>query len=439
MSPPPPGAIEANAPPIQDDRLNDTALAAQDNTLNETDNSAHVNGTNETNAAVEEEQLSEMNTAVRDDEVEEMGTTVESDSAPRQDQLSPAQPARTLPHNIDPQYVQEMGPDYERAFRMHEQREEGRSARLGDRIARQDEDNTETNVAGQDDEVNGNGTAVQHGTRDANNTPVPADATGDSDRPSDDERIVAVGAGNGRLILIDRFWASDEQNTPAPDFNWEPFPVEIPSIEESANGLTPLQLAAFLHWQLHQESIWAHNVGGIQDDDDNFYNPFTDDHPIQSWISFSAAMELYLRGLPLYNEIATEEQVCASMPRRTIHPEEAPQHPTADEAENTAISSLHKRIVQELKDDCKICGEAVPEDKMWYLTKCGHVGCQRCVIKWLKANRTCPWCRRDVDHKDSILVELAVAAPKPEGGAVKRKADEVNLDADDRNTKKAAL
>ncbi|SMQ52747.1 unnamed protein product [Zymoseptoria tritici ST99CH_3D7] len=438
MASPPSGAMEANAP-IQDHNINDTDTAAQDSTLNDMDTSTRADAANETTAAVNEEELNEANTAVQNDQLAEMGVTGESNSAPLQDLPPPTQPARILPNNIDRQYVQELRREQERAFRIHAQREEARNARMEDLTNREDDSSTETGFAGHENEANGNGTAAQYGSHDETNTPVRGDGPGDSDHSPNNARTVAIGAGNGRLILIDRFWASDEQNTPAPDFNWRPFPIEIPSIEQSANGLTPLQLAAFLHWQLHQESMWAHNVGGIQDDDDNFYNPFTDDHPIQSWISFSAAMELYLRGLPLYNDIATEEQVCASMPKRTIHPEEAPQHPTADEAENAAISSAHRRIVQELKDDCKICGEAVPADKMWYLTKCGHVGCQGCVIKWLKANRTCPWCRREVDHEGSILVELAVAESKPKGCAVKRKADEADMGVDDRDAKKAAL
>lgn len=65
------------------------------------------------------------------------------------------------------------------------------------------------------------------------------------------------------------------------------------------------------------------------------------------------------------------------------------QHEPATEEEIMALEEVHKT-----GESCAICAE--PQNGIVKQLPCGHTYHTTCIANWLKIQRTCPQCRRDI-------------------------------------------
>ncbi|SMQ52748.1 unnamed protein product [Zymoseptoria tritici ST99CH_3D7] len=146
-------------------------------------------------------------------------------------------------------------------------------------------------------------------------------------------------------------------------------------------------------------------------DEEGAYNPFQDEQTIISWWVFTNTARREIeeqQAKPLYKPETTVDQLNDNMPKQLV-PVKVPQEQLEeDEAINAAIIRSHERIADAMMGDCDVCYESLAT-KTGYLMRCGHVACVGCMLKWLKASRNCPSCRREVDHDESVLVQLVTA------------------------------
>ena len=64
--------------------------------------------------------------------------------------------------------------------------------------------------------------------------------------------------------------------------------------------------------------------------------------------------------------------------------------------------SLFKKPEQAQDFVCVICGDvANPQDAVEHVS-CGHVFCKECLEKWLHNDRSCPYCKANVDNSRSL-------------------------------------
>ncbi|KJX98236.1 hypothetical protein TI39_contig426g00011 [Zymoseptoria brevis] len=250
----------------------------------------------------------------------------------------------------------------------------------------------------------------------------PPNAT-EADTTDEDENVDINNAADGQSAEVPTVsWAlvhdtidllrTIHRPMPVPNSEYRHHFVGMPTslLESVADGLTVEQCESFWHWYQHMERMWAHNAGGIQDEE-GAYNPFEDKQTIISWWVFTNTARREIekqQAKPLYKLETTVDQLNDNMPKQLVSVEVPQEQLGDDEAINAAVIRRHKRVADAMIGDCDVCYEALAT-KTGYLMRCGHVACVGCMLRWLKGSRNCPSCRREVHHDESVLVQLVTA------------------------------
>ncbi|EGP85998.1 unnamed protein product [Zymoseptoria tritici ST99CH_3D1] len=153
---------------------------------------------------------------------------------------------------------------------------------------------------------------------------------------------------------------------------------------------------------LEHRSIWPPAADNEDDDDDQDMPLLIDP---QNGAHFEDSTRFYAPPRTIYTSTQLNEDISASMRLVTLRPSttsggNSSTHNDVDSAEVTNL----KHVVARMEALCALCLDDLANRV--YITSCGHGGCVRCVIEWLKCSDTCPSCRRVVSHEGSTLVEV---------------------------------
>ena len=58
------------------------------------------------------------------------------------------------------------------------------------------------------------------------------------------------------------------------------------------------------------------------------------------------------------------------------------------------INLIDSYLIYSINTCCSICLSKIKEP--YKVKPCGHIYCRRCISKWLKYRKTCPFCRRKI-------------------------------------------
>jgi len=75
----------------------------------------------------------------------------------------------------------------------------------------------------------------------------------------------------------------------------------------------------------------------------------------------------------------------------------------------TQLETFRERIAGIAGELCPICYD-VPESVI-YTPCCSHMYCARCILKWLRQNRSCPMCRAGLRTEQLVLINDGTSSP----------------------------
>jgi hypothetical protein len=58
--------------------------------------------------------------------------------------------------------------------------------------------------------------------------------------------------------------------------------------------------------------------------------------------------------------------------------------------------------------ECSICYSTLSKIKNSILTPCGHCFCFKCFMKWNEEHETCPYCRKHISKKTTIIEYIEI-------------------------------